>query len=274
MSHQIDLAQYARRIGLSGDFKPDFATLSAIQFGQTTHIPFENFSVLLGQPVKLDPRSLEEKLVTQRRGGYCFEQNGLLLQALLQIGFTARPHAGRVRLGRERDELPPRTHLFIQVDLDGTTWIVDSGVGSMSLTAPIRFIENSVQETPHETRRITRENGVYFHQSLVGEDWVDVYEFSGEEMPIIDREVSNWWTSTSPDAKFSQNMMSGLARPNGERFALLNGTFLHRRGKDILREIELKSDEELVVILCERFGLTFPAGTDMGTIGCPWKQST
>ena len=271
MSHQIDLALYAERIGFSGEFKPDFVTLSAIQFGQTTNIPFENLEILRGLPIEIDLASLEDKLVAKRRGGYCFEQNSLLLGVLQQIGFQARPHAARVRIGNERSFLPPRTHLFVQVDLDGQTWIIDSGVGSMSLSSPIRFELDAVQETLHEPRRITQENGVYFHQILMSGEWQDVYEFGGEEMPLIDREVANWWTSTCWAAKFRQNMFAGLARPNGERFGLLNGVFIHRKGAEILREITVNSDQELLEILLAEFGLEFPSGTDLGSVGCPWK---
>ena len=226
----------------------------------------------MGQAIDLDPAVLEEKLVNQKRGGYCFEQNGLLLEILQQIGFDAHPHAGRVRIGNPRDFLPPRTHLFVMVDLDEVTWIVDSGVGSMSLTSPIRFELDTVQETLHEPRRITQENGVYFHQALLGDEWSDVYEFTGELMPMIDREVSNWWTSTNQKTKFKQNMMAGIALPNGERIGLLNGVFLHRRGAEIIRRIEISSDEQLRQILGDELDLTFPEGTDFGSVGCPWRQ--
>jgi N-hydroxyarylamine O-acetyltransferase len=272
MSNPIDLAKYAERIGFLGEFRVDFATLSAIQFGQSTHIPFENLDILRKIPVSIDTSDLERKLVIHRRGGYCFEQNGLLLAVLQQIGFVARPHAARVRIGNERTYLPPRTHLFVQVDLDGKTWIVDSGVGSMSLTSPVQFVEDVEQETLHEPRRIVREDGVYFHQVLVNGEWEDAYEFSGEQMPMIDREVSNWWTSTSPKAKFSQNMMASLARPNGERYGLYNGIFIHRHDGVVLRKVEIENDEQLIFVLKEEFGLEFEAGTDFGSVGCPWRN--
>jgi len=271
MSHQIDLDRYAERIGFVGEFTPDFETLSAIQFGQTTNVPFENFEILRGLPVNIDHASLEDKIVARRRGGYCFEQNSLLLGVLQQIGFQARPHAARVRIGNERSFLPPRTHLFVQVDLEGQTWIIDSGVGSMSLTSPIRFELDTAQETLHEPRRIVKEDGAYFHQILMSGQWEDVYEFGGEEMPLIDREVANWWTSTCWAAKFKQNMFAGLARPNGERFGFLNGTFVHRKGTEVLREITVNNDEQLFEILKNEFGIEFPQGTDLGSVGCPWK---
>ena len=273
MSHQIDLAQYARRIGLSGEFKPNFETLKAIQYAHTCSIPFENLDVIRDLPIHIEPDKLEEKLINQNRGGYCFEQNGLLYAVLAQIGFDAKPMEARVRIGNPRDFLPPRTHLFVMVKLDNTKWIVDAGVGGMSLTTPIKFELDIEQETPHEPRRVVFEDGVYFHQINLGEKWEDVYEFSGREMPEIDREVSNWWVSTCHKAKFKQNMFVALGRPTGERFGYLNGVFTHRKGTQIIREVPVSNDDELLHLLATEFGLTFPAGTDMGTIGCPWKQS-
>lgn len=273
MSDPIDLSRYCARIGYSGELKSDFPTLARIQAGHSSSIPFENLSVLRDLPIRLDNESLQDKLVNQRQGGYCFEQNGLLLAVLQQVGFHAKPLSGRVRMGMERDFLPPRTHLFIQVDLDGETWLADGGVGGMSLTAPIRFELDIEQETPHETRRIVREDGVYFHQALMNGEWSDVYEFTGEEMPLIDREVGNWWTSTNPRSKFKQGLFCALARSDGERHGLLNDIFTHRRGNEILRRTEIKSHDDLEAILHHEFGINLPPGTEFGPAGSPWIKS-
>ncbi len=271
--HRINLKNYAKRIGLSGDFRPDFETLTAIQNAHTCNIPFENLDVLRDLPIDIEPKQLEDKMINQRRGGYCFEQNGLLLEVLTQIGFDAKPMEARVRIGNPRDYLPPRTHLFVMVELEAISWLVDAGVGGMSLTSPIKFNLDVVQQTLHEPRWISFEDGVYFHQILVGQEWEDVYEFSGHQMPMIDREVSNWWVSTCAKAKFKQNMFLALGRPNGERYGFLNGVFTHRKGAQTLREITVTSDEELLHVLATEFDLVFPAGTDLGNTGCPWKIS-
>ena len=271
MGHRINLQKYAERIGLAADFKPDFATLAAIQNAHTCNIPFENLDVIRNLPIHIEPELLEEKLVNRRRGGYCFEQNGLLLEVLLEIGFMATPMEARVRIGNPRDFLPPRTHLFVMVELDNTKWIVDCGVGGMSLTSPIKFELDTIQDTLHEPRRVIFEDGEYFHQINLGEKWEDVYEFSGRPMPMIDRDVSNWWVSTNSRAKFKQNMFVALGRPNGERYGYLNGVFTHRKGAKILRETEVKSDDEVLELLAREFNLDFPSRTDFGTVGCPWK---
>ncbi|MBA3541003.1 MAG: arylamine N-acetyltransferase, partial [Deltaproteobacteria bacterium] len=160
-------------------------------------IPFENLDVLLGRPIELELDALERKLVHARRGGYCFEQNALLLGVLTQLGFDAHPLSARVRYQRPRDFTPARTHLFVRVELE-ESWLADVGVGAMSLTSALRLAAEGPQQTPHEPRRLVRENDRIYHQVQFGEEWHDVCEFTLEEMPPIDRVVANWYTSTHP----------------------------------------------------------------------------
>ena len=265
-----NLDAYFARIGYTGPRKPTLATLHAIAGHHAAAIPFENLDVLLNRTIQLDPSALEAQLVEARRGGYCFQQNGLLLHMLAALGYTVRPISARVRLQRPRDFIPPRTHLFVRVELEGETWIVDSGIGSASLTAAIRFVEDIEQSTPHDTRRIVRGDGRYFHQVKMGSEWADVCEFTGEEMPLIDRELANWWTSTNPDSKFRQNLMVARAGPAGTRRAILNREFVVRRGAEILEQRAIATPEELLGILAMHFDLHFPADTRFGPPGAAW----
>lgn len=265
-----DLDAYFARIGYAGPREPTLATLHAIAGHHAAAIPFENLDVLLNRPPRLDPSSLEAQLVHARRGGYCFQQNGLLLHILGTLGFAVRPLSARVRLQRPRDFIPPRTHLFVRVELAAGPWIVDCGVGSFSLTAAIRLVEDLEQATPHEPRRIVREGGSFFHQVKVGGEWTDVCEFTGEEMPLIDRELANWWTSTNPASGFRQRLTAARAGLDGTRRAILNREFTHRRGPEILTQREIASPEELLDVLAEHFGLHFPAGTRFGPPDSPW----
>jgi len=260
----FDLGAYLDRIGHDRSVRPDRETLSSVLFGHSCSIPFENLAVLAGQPISLDPDAIAEKLVTMRQGGYCFEQNGLLLRALTSIGFEATPIAARVRLNVTRDVLPRRTHMFVRVDLDGDSWIVDAGFGGFSLTAPLRWELNEEQPTPHETRRIIHEEGRYFHQAQVGDVWQDLCEFTGEAMPSVDQEVSNWFTSTNPTSRFKTNLTVGLARPDGTRVAIFNDRFTHRRGADVLEQKSISTEEELRELLLTKFELDYPSGTSLG----------
>lgn len=266
----LDLDAYFARIGYAGARAPTLAGLHAIAGHHVTAIPFENLDVLLGRTIRLEPDALMRKLVHERRGGYCFEQNGLLLLVLQAIGYQARPLSARVRFQQPRDFIPPRTHLFIAVDLAGETWLVDGGMGRMSLTAAIRLDDSAEQPTPHEPRRIVREAGRLFHQAKLGADWADVSEFTLEEMPPIDRELANWWTSTHPASRFRQNLTVACAGPDGTRRAILNREFTHRQGDRIIAQRAIAGAEELVDLLAREFGLHFPTGTRFGPPGSPW----
>lgn len=255
MSDPIDLDAYRQRIGYGGAFRPDLETLRALMNAHVCSVPFENLDVLMGKPILLDAVSLQDKIVNRRRGGYCFEQNGFLLEVLQQIGFEVTPLAARVRIGVPEDVITPLTHLFLQVKIDGVLWLADVGVGSMSLTTPILFDLDVVQDTPHDQRRIVAKNGRFAHQIFGSEGWSDVYQFTKESMPLIDREVGSWWTSTSPKGMFKQNLVVARAESDGSRFAIFNDRFIHRKGPDVLSETEINSAEDLREVLEGLFGL-------------------
>ncbi len=271
MTDVLDLHAYLARIGYRGDRSPTLVNLHALTAAHTKSIPFENLDVLLGRPIDLEPVALFRKLVTDRRGGYCFEQNGLFLHVLEALGYSVKPLSARVRLQRPRDFLPPRTHVFLRVELEGESWLTDVGVGAASLTSAIRFVHDLEQPTDHEPRRIVREGSVDFHQVRHGEVWNDVYEFTGEEMPLVDRTVASWFTSAHPHSHFRDRLMAARALDDGRRLTLLNRelTMRARDGSTETRSID--TPEELLKVLAESFGLEFPAGTRFGTgESLPW----
>jgi len=270
--HSPDLEAYFARIGYTGPRTPTLVTLNAIAEHHTATIPFENLDVLLGRGINLDLVAIERKIVHNQRGGYCFEQNFLLMTVLLKLGFHAVPLSARVRWQRARDFTPPRTHVFIRVDLDGECWLMDAGVGGLSLTSAIRLDTEAAQTTPHDTRRIIHEDGRYFHQVRIGADWQDVCEFTGEEMPAIDRELANWYTSAHPQSHFRNRLIVARAAANRERYALLNHEFTHRRADGQGETRLLTTPDELLMILESHFGLHFPAGTRFGPPGSAWPS--
>jgi N-hydroxyarylamine O-acetyltransferase len=265
-----DLDAYFDRIGYAGPRAPTLAALRALSAAHARAIPFENLDVLLGRPIRLEPEALVEKLVHARRGGYCFEQNGLLLEVLTALGFQVAPLSARVRLQHPRAFTPPRTHLFLRVELEGQSWLADVGVGSATLTAPIRLEPDVEQPTLHEPRRLVREGGRWFHQIRHGDAWSDVCEFTLEEMPPIDRELANWFTSAHPQSHFKNRLIAARAEPDGRRVTLLNRELKLRAADGQAEARELASPEALLAVLAEHFGLRFPPGTRFGPPGSPW----
>jgi len=176
-----------------------------------------------------------------------------------------------VRYQRPRDFTPPRTHLFLRVELDGASWLADVGIGGLSLTSAIP-LDDSGRELPtaHEPRRIVREGARLFHQVRFGAEWHDVCEFTLEEMPLIDRELANWYTSTHRDSHFRNRLVAARAAPGGVRHTLLNREFTTRHADGRAEVRPIASPDELLAVLAENFGLYFPPGTRFGPAGSPW----
>ncbi|HEY0464349.1 MAG TPA: arylamine N-acetyltransferase [Polyangiaceae bacterium] len=270
MNQLMDLAAYFQRIGYRGRLQPDLGLLSALTAAHTHSIPFENLDVLLGRAISLEPEALFQKLVVERRGGYCFEQNGLFLHVLRELGFLVAPISARVRLQRPRDFTPPRTHVFLRVELAGESWLTDVGVGGLSLTSPLRLSIREEQATLHEPRRILQEGGRLYHQVRFGAEWQDVCEFTLEEMPDIDRELANWYTSAHPKSHFKNRLVVARAAPEGQRLSILNDEFTLRERYGTATTRQISSAPELLELLLKHFGLSFPAETRFGGPGNPW----
>jgi N-hydroxyarylamine O-acetyltransferase len=271
MSAGPDLDLYFERIGYVGSREPTLTTLNGIVAAHTRCIPFENLDVLLERPISLDPLAVEQKLVRARRGGYCFEQNGLLLRVLGSLGYQATPLSARVRLQRPRDFIPARTHLLIRVEIGGKSWLADVGVGALSLTCAIELAPDVPQDTPHEPRRVLREgawsglelrapDARLIHQAHFAGAWHDVCELTLEPMPEIDRELANWYTSQHPQSVFRERLMVARATNDG-RVSLLNRELTLRRHDGTSESRIVTSPELLLDVLEEHFGLLFPRGT-------------
>ncbi|MCX5742807.1 MAG: arylamine N-acetyltransferase, partial [Proteobacteria bacterium] len=203
------------------------------------------------------------------RGGYCFEHNTLLLEVLRALGFDARPLSARVRYQRPREFTPPRTHLLVRVEL-AESWLADVGVGAMSPTAALRLASHDRQDTPHEPRRLLREDGLIYHQALLADTWVDVAELTLEEMPPIDREVANWFTSTHPSSHFKNRLLVARALPDGGRLGLLDRELSRRARDGRATKHTIDSHAELVDVLAAEFGIAVPAGARIEHATLAW----
>ncbi len=277
MTYRPDLAAYFARIGYAGPTAPTAATLDALALAHVRAIPFENLDVLFGVGVDLDPVAVEAKLIGRGRGGYCFEQNSLLLHVLAALGFAVRPLSARVRIDRARDFTPARTHVFVRVDTTDGPYLCDVGIGAWSLTSALRLELDVEQATAHEPRRLiadgdwdglTRRGPTarLFHQIKLGEAWRDVCEFTLEEMPEIDRIVGNWYTSTHPRSHFRDRLIAARATPTG-RLTLVDRVLTRRARDGSATTSEIGSHAELRAILADEFGLAVPAGTRIPSPG-------
>jgi N-hydroxyarylamine O-acetyltransferase len=253
----IDREAYLARIGYPGCLDPTIETLRSLHFAHATSIPFENLDILLGRGIALDLKSLQAKLVTGRRGGYCFEQNTLFAAVLKSLGFVATRLAARVRFGSQT--IRPRSHMLLSVAIDGEPWLADVGFGGEGLLYPIRLNEVEGVRQGQWRFRVCAEGEVHVLQSLHAEGWFDLYAFTQEPQYPIDYVVSNHFTATYPESPFVRSL---VAQRNGPdvRWVLRDRELTEER-PDRRTTTTLPDDDALLATLAEVFTLHFPAGT-------------
>ncbi len=234
----LDLAAYFERIGFGGRASPRLETLAALHACHAEAIPFENLAPFLGEPVRLDRASLQEKLVLRRRGGWCFEHNLLFAQVLEAIGFPVRRLAARVRWNVPAGVVTSRSHMLMQVTVEGEPWIADVGFGGQTLTAPLRLVAGIEQPTPHESCRLRPEGSGFVLEAHMPEGWQALYFFELHEQQLADYEVSNWYLAHHPQSQFVNGIVAARAGPD-RRHTLRNTRYAihHRGGATERREI-------------------------------------
>ena len=231
MAGELDLDAYFERIGYGGDTRPTLETLARLHALHAEAIPFENISVFLREDVPLDLASLQAKLVVAGRGGWCFEHNLLFAHVLRGLGFSLKTLAARVIWTAAPNEVRPRSHMLLQLQLPGGDCIADVGFGGLVLTAPLRLPSDVGRQTEQEPFRLTQPSqGNYLLEAKVGGDWEDLYVFDLYEHTLPEYEVSNWYLANHPKSYFVNGIMAARAEP-GARHALRNLRHsIHRPG--------------------------------------------
>ncbi|WP_020395137.1 arylamine N-acetyltransferase family protein [Thiolinea disciformis] len=221
----FDLNAYCERIHYQGLLKSDFATVKALMQQQLMTVPFENLDVLAKKPISIQPNDIVHKIIPQKRGGYCYEVNGIFAMALgaLHIPYefvAARPLFYPVRR--------PRTHLALVVQVGGHEYLVDLGFGSFGIREPMRLdmLEESIQQG-YETFKLSRaDDGDTVLEALVEGNWVKQYGFNRTQAEWVDFVPANWLNSTHPDAVFTQKPLLVLFTKDGRK-TLFGNVFKH-----------------------------------------------
>jgi N-hydroxyarylamine O-acetyltransferase len=246
----IDLDAYLERIGLHGA-----PTVARVHRAHVTSIPFENLDPHRGVPVSLVPEDLERKLVTERRGGYCFEQNLLLKAALEALGAEVEPLLARVRRGAG-GAIRPRSHLVLRVSADGAVWHADVGFGLGTLLEPLPFGPGETHEQSGWSFRIVEDGYELVLQTIDGDRWSDLYGFHPLPAPLVDLETSNWWVSTHPTSPFVTGLIVSTQDNRGTRTSVSDWSELALTEQTPSgQRVTPVSREELPDLLAARFGL-------------------
>lgn len=221
----FDLDAYLARIRLKDAPAPDAEGLAALQRAHRLAIPFENLDIRLGRGIAIDSASVFAKLVTAKRGGYCFEQNQLFGDALAALGFIARPLLARVLLVAS-DAAPPLTHALSLVTIGGQDWIVDAGFGG-SYSPPLPLIDGAEATAPDGACfrlradaalgwLLEREGGNATTDGRGGgAGFQPQYSFALTTVEPADLAMANHWTSTRPGTRFLDLVVVSIVLPAG-----------------------------------------------------------
>jgi N-hydroxyarylamine O-acetyltransferase len=258
----IDLEHYFERIGYAGPRAAGLAVLEQLHALHPAAIPFENLSPFLGETVKLDLPSLEEKLVRGARGGWCFEQNLLFSYVLLAMGFNVTRLAARVRWNVPAGVITARSHMLMLVRLEGADYIADVGFGGLTLTAPLRLAPGVEQETPLEPHRISALDAGFMLEAKIADEWQAMYTFDLAEQQLADYEVSNWYLCNHPGSQFVTGIIAARTDSN-RRYALRNTRFaIHYANGETERRFLTRVDEYRRT-LEETFRIRLPDAPDL-----------
>jgi N-hydroxyarylamine O-acetyltransferase len=258
------LDAFLERVGYSGSLAATEDVLEAFQRALLERIPFENFDILLGRGISLEPVALFEKLIDSPRGGYCFELNGLLLMALRCIGFEVRELLARVHTSGHPTG---RTHEIILVTFGRRRWIADAGFGGPSLRAPIpmEFDVVRAQESDMFRLVVAGSFGTMLQKQSEGE-WRDLYSFDLGHVCQADIELGNHFTSTSSLSRFTHAPLAALHTTAGK--TTLHDRTLRCIDDGVETALELNDGAAYLAALKTHFGIELDAsGEDLRALG-------
>ncbi len=256
----MDIQAYLDRIGYRGPLTVTAETLRALQVAHLQAVPFENLSIHAREPIVLDDESLFDKVVVRRRGGFCYELNGLFAALLRALGFPVTLlSAGVARadgtFGPEFD------HMALLVTLE-ERWLADVGFGD-SFRDPLRLDERGEQWEGPRAFQI-EEAGDYFLLSRRdgAEPWQPQFRFTLQPYQYADYAGMCRFHQTSPDSHFTRQLVCSLATPEG-RVTVSGMRVITTHGGERHERI-LENEEERAAFFRERFGVGRP-NLDLGS---------
>ena len=219
---EMDIQGYLRRINYRSERAPTAATLRELHRAHLLAVPFENLDIHLGRPISLDQEALFDKIVTRRRGGFCYELNGLFALLLRQLGFdvtliSAGVARGDGSFGPEFDHLTLLVRIPAEptlLNLQSEMWLVDVGFGD-SFREPLRFIEAIEQEQDGRAYRLDRDGEHFTLMQRDGVGWEPQYRFTLQPHTQAAYTDMCHYHQTSPASSFTRKRVCTLARPDG-----------------------------------------------------------
>jgi N-hydroxyarylamine O-acetyltransferase len=248
----MNIRAYLDRINYRGPLNADAETLRQLHIAHLRSVPFENLSIHAHEPIVLGDDSLFEKIVTRRRGGFCYELNGLFAALLRTIGFEVEMLSAEVA-NDDATFSAPFDHMALMVTLD-EPWLVDVGFGD-SFIEPLRLDERGAQVQGDRAYRIEPAGDYLVMQQKTSEadDWKSQYRFNLTTYQYADYLERCLYHQTSPASHFTQNRICSMLTTNG-RISVSDKRFIVTEN-GVRTDYPVSSDKEYRALLLEHFGI-------------------
>jgi N-hydroxyarylamine O-acetyltransferase len=247
----LDTAAYLERINYRGPLEATAETLRRLHVAHLLAVPFENLSIHAGEPIVLDDEALFDKVVARRRGGFCYELNGLFARLLRELGFEVEMLSAGVS-GGDGGFGPEFDHMALLVKLE-ERWLADVGFGD-SFVEPLRLDERGEQRQGTRSFRVEEEGDrLILSKRDEGGEWVAQYRFSLTPHVYADYAEMCRHHQTSPESHFTQGRVCTRLTPEGR--VTLSRLRLINTDADGRRERELSDGQEYAEALREHFGV-------------------
>jgi N-hydroxyarylamine O-acetyltransferase len=247
----LNIKAYLERINYHGSLAPTAETLRELQLAHLLTVPFENLSIHAKEPVVLEDEALFAKIVGRRRGGFCYEANGLFAALLRALGFDVGMLSAEVA-NAEGGFGPDFDHMALMARLE-QRWLVDVGFGD-SFREPLLLDEQSEQVQGSRAYRILPDGAHLILTQRAGVEWETQYRFTLEPHQYADYAEMCHYHQTSPQSHFTRARICSRATPDG-RLTLSEMRFIETSEKGGRQERTLTSQEEYAEILREQFGI-------------------
>lgn len=246
----MDILAYLDRINYRGSLEPTHETLRSLHLAHLFSVPFENLSIHIKEPIVLNDESLYKKIVERRRGGFCYELNGLFCWLLRSLGFDVKMLSAGV-INEQGDFSPYFDHLTLLVTLN-ERYLADVGFGDCFLE-PLLLDNREPQMSPDKKcyRIIETEDALIMQ--VQHDEWKSQYRFTLTPYEYADYEEMCLWQQTSPDSHFVKNRICSLPIQDG-RVTLSGKRFIKTISSEREEKV-LENEEEVSALLKEVFGI-------------------
>ena len=263
----MNIDAYLQRINYSGSREPSAQTLRALQVAHLRSVPFENLSIHASEPIVLNDEALFKKIIEKRRGGFCYEVNGLFAALLRALGFEVAMLAAGVAKSSRSDSTTPLIvsdltedhfgpifdHMTLMVNLT-ERWLADVGFGDSFLEPLLLDARGEQFQNDQAFKIVELGDDLVLLRRNPGEEWTAQYRFNLEPHEYVDYEEMCRYHQTSPDSHFTRAPLCSLPTENG-RITLSDRKLITTSDSSNIRNEQTLSEKQYEEVLKEKFGI-------------------